>query len=132
MVVRKMYPTSGGYEAATTSATYEHGGYVTVELDSPVKVEKDEWFSTVVKVSNDKGDAKIMTSYKNSKEMSYVGGENNWSNLKNYVGRIKVYTKLEDKQQEQSKTTGNFTNLIVMARFDDEEEFTDTLYQELP
>ncbi len=122
-------PTSGGYEAATTSATYEHGGYVTVELDSPVKVEKDEWFSTVVKVSNDKGDAKIMTSYKNSKEMSYVGGENNWSNLKNYVGRIKVYTKLEDKQQEQSKTTGNFTNLIVMARFDDEEEFTDTLYQ---
>ena len=94
-------------------------------------MEKDEWFSTVVKVSNDKGDAKIMTSYKNSKEMSYVGGENNWSNLKNYVGRIKVYTKLEDKQQEQSKTTGNFTNLIVMARFDDEEEFTDTLYQEL-
>ena len=38
-----------------------------------------------------------MTSYKNGREMSYINNGSGWTQLKNYVGRIKVYTKLENK-----------------------------------
>ena len=79
-----------------------NGGRPTSELPShlmnqPVKIEKDQWFSAIVSVSNENGDAKIMTSYKNGREMSYINNGSGWTQLKNYVGRIKVYTKLENK-----------------------------------
>ena len=90
-------PVSGGYLANTTTAYFENSGYVTIELNQPVKIEKDQWFSAIVSVSNEKGDAKIMTSYKNGREMSYINNGSGWTQLKNYVGRIKVYTKLENK-----------------------------------
>lgn len=90
-------PVSGGYLANTTTAYFENSGYVTIELNQPVKIEKDQWFSAIVSVSNEKGDAKIMTSYKNGREMSYINSGSGWTQLKNYVGRIKVYTKLENK-----------------------------------
>ena len=90
-------PVSGGYLANTTTEYFENSGYVTIELNQPVKIEKDQWFSAIVSVSNEKGDAKIMTSYKNGREMSYINNGSGWTQLKNYVGRIKVYTKLENK-----------------------------------
>ena len=90
-------PVSGGYLANTTTAYFENSGYVTIELNQPVKIEKDQWFSAIVSVSNENGDAKIMTSYKNGREMSYINNGSGWTQLKNYVGRIKVYTKLENK-----------------------------------
>ena len=90
-------PVSGGYLANTTTAYFENSGYVTIELNQPVKIEKDQWFSAIVSVSNENGDAKIMTSYKNGREMSYINNGSGWIQLKNYVGRIKVYTKLENK-----------------------------------
>ena len=90
-------PVSGGYLANTTTAYFENSGYVTIELNQPVKIEKDRWFSAIVSVSNENGDAKIMTSYKNGREMSYINNGSGWTQLKNYVGRIKVYTKLENK-----------------------------------
>ena len=90
-------PVSGGYLANTTTAYFENSGYVTIELNQPVKIEKDQWFSAIVSVSNENGDAKIMTSYKNGREMSYINNGSGWTQLKNYVGRIKVYTKLKNK-----------------------------------
>ena len=90
-------PVSGGYLANATTAHFENSGYVTIELNQPVKIEKDQWFSAIVSVSNENGDAKIMTSYKNGREMSYINNGSGWTQLKNYVGRIKVYTKLENK-----------------------------------
>ena len=92
-------PVSGGYLANTTTAYFENSGYVTIELNQPVKIEKDQWFSAIVSVSNENGDAKIMTSYKNGREMSYINNGSGWTQLKNYVGRIKVYTKLENKEE---------------------------------
>ena len=90
-------PVSGGYLANTTTAYFANSGYVTIELNQPVKIEKGQWFSAIVSVSNENGDAKIMTSYKNGREMSYINNGSGWTQLKNYVGRIKVYTKLENK-----------------------------------
>ena len=65
-------PVSGGYLANTTTAYFENSGYVTIELNQPVKIEKDQWFSAIVSVSNENGDAKIMTSYKNGRESSHI------------------------------------------------------------
>ncbi len=118
-------PVAGGTLAAEVSGFYEHGGQVTLELDSTVRLDKDEWFSVIVSVSNPKDDAKIITSYKSGKDLSYSGGGDSWSKLGNFVGRIKVYTKLED---EVKTLDGNFTNLIVFARFDGEDEFINTQY----
>lgn len=119
-------PVSGGTSAGKTTAFFEHGGYVTLELDNPVKLEKDEWFSVIVRVSNEKGNAKIITAYKDSKDLSFSsGGGNDFSKLNNIVGRIKAYTKLEEKQEIDNS---NFTNLIVLARFSDEDEFVNTVY----
>lgn len=89
-------PTSGGVSAAKKTITSSHGGYLTVELDSPVKVEKDEWFSVIVRVSNPENDAKIVTAYKDVKTLSYANGGYGWSSLGNFVGRIKAYTSLEE------------------------------------
>lgn len=89
-------PTSGGFSASKKTITSSHGGYLTVELDSPVKVEKDEWFSVIVRVSNPENDAKIVTAYKDVKTLSYANGGYGWSSLGNFVGRIKAYTSLEE------------------------------------
>lgn len=87
-------PVSGGQSAGTTAKTFEHGGYVTVELKDPVKVEPNEWFSVIVRVSNSAGNAKIVTAYRAGKDLSYVGSGENWNKLGNFVGRIKAYTSL--------------------------------------
>lgn len=89
-------PTSGGVSAAKKTITSSHGGYLTVELDSPVKVENGEWFSVIVRVSNPENDAKIVTAYKDVKTLSYANGGYGWSSLGNFVGRIKAYTSLEE------------------------------------
>lgn len=87
-------PVSGGQSAGTTVKSFEHGGYVTVELKDPVKVDPSEWFSVIVRVSNSAGNAKIVTAYRAGKDLSYVGSGENWNKLGNFVGRIKAYTSL--------------------------------------
>lgn len=87
-------PVSGGQSAGTTAKTFEHGGYVTVELKDPVRVDPNEWFSVIVRVSNSAGNAKIVTAYRAGKDLSYVGNGENWNKLGNFVGRIKAYTSL--------------------------------------
>lgn len=95
-------PVSGGYCASKTTAFFEHGGYVTVELNEPVKLEKDEWFSVVVSVSNESGDAKIITAYKDIKDLSFAKGGGEWQKMGNFTPRIKAYTKLESSEHGHS------------------------------
>lgn len=116
-------PTFGGQKAAQVQKTFEHGGYVTLELDREVILQKGDWFSVIISVTNDAGDARVITAYKDSMTLSYSG--NGFSKLTNCVGRIKAFTKLEDKNNQ---TSGTFTNLVVPARFDDEEEFISDKY----
>ena len=123
-------PVSGGYLANTTTAYFENSGYVTIELNQPVKIEKDQWFSAIVSVSNENGDAKIMTSYKNGREMSYINNGSGWTQLKNYVGRIKVYTKLENKVENptiEEPTTEAPTTAEVTTTLKPTMEVTTTL-----
>ena len=123
-------PVSGGYLANTTTEYFENSGYVTIELNQPVKIEKDQWFSAIVSVSNEKGDAKIMTSYKNGREMSYINNGSGWTQLKNYVGRIKVYTKLENKVENPTievPTTEAPTTAEVTTTLKPTTEVTTTL-----
>lgn len=116
-------PVSGGVLAGEQISFFEHGGYVTVELKNDIKLEKDEWYSVIVKVSNEKGDAKIITGYKDTKNFSYYKSGENWYKLGNFVARIKAFTKLKDQKNDD-----NFTNLLVFARFDGEDEFINTQY----
>ena len=116
-------PTSGGRLAASVSKTFDHGGYVTLELENGVPLEKGSWFSVIIRVENARGNAKVVTAYKDLMTLSYAG--EGFSKLQNCVGRIKAFTKLEDEQNELS---GNFTNLIVPVRFADEEEFIHDIY----
>ena len=123
-------PVSGGYLTNTTTAYFENSGYVTIELNQPVKIEKDQWFSAIVSVSNENGDAKIMTSYKNGREMSYINNGSGWTQLKNYVGRIKVYTKLENKVENPTievPTTEAPTTAEVTTTLKPTTEVTTTL-----
>ncbi len=99
-------PVSGGYSAAKATAFFEHGGYVTVELENQVKVEKGEWFSVIVRVSNEKGDAKVITSYKSGKDLSYYRSGESWYKLGNFVGRVKAYTALVD---DSARDIGSLT-----------------------
>ena len=122
-------PVSGGYLANTTTAYFENSGYVTIELNQPVKIEKDQWFSAIVSVSNENGDAKIMTSYKNGREMSYINNGSGWTQLKNYVGRIKVYTKLENKVENptvEAPTTEALTTEVTTTLEPTTEKQTET------
>lgn len=95
-------PTSGGVSAAKKTVFSSHGGYLTVELDTPVKLEKGEWFSVIVRVSNAENNAKVITAYKDVKTLSYSNGGYGWSKLGNFVGRIKAYTTLEDDEKKPS------------------------------
>lgn len=87
-------PTAGISQGKTVM-TFEHGGFVTVELDRAVRVKKDEWFSVIVRVSNDSGDCKIITAYKDAMDLSYYGNGASWSKFGNFVGRVKAFTSLK-------------------------------------
>ena len=116
-------PIAGGKLAASVQKTFDHGGYVTLEFEKGVPLEKGSFFSVIIRVENPAGNAKIVTAYKNLMTLSYAG--ESFSKLSNCVGRIKAFTKLEDGKNELS---GNFTNLIIPVRFADEEEYIHDIY----
>lgn len=96
-------PVSGGVSAAKIVKEFDHGGYVTLETEEPVRLDPGEWFSVIVRVSNPTGDARIVTAYKDTKNLSYVSSGDNWNKLGNFVARIKAYTTLE----EETKIVGD-------------------------
>lgn len=53
---------TGGKLAASASASYEHAGYYTIELDKNVTLTPGSYFSIAVRVSNPKNDARIRTA----------------------------------------------------------------------
>lgn len=104
-------PTAGKSQGKT-AVTLEHGGFVTVELDRAVRVEKDEWFSVIARVSNAGGDCKIITAYKDAMDLSYSGSGDNWSKLGNFVGRVKAFTSV--KLLGDVDLNGKVTSLDVL------------------
>ena len=102
---------------------FTYGGYVTISLTDEVILKNNEWFSIVVKVNN--GNAKIRLCEKNGKDYSFTKTSSSFSKLNNYVGRIKALTK--NISQVDSNST--FTNLVVLTKFSDEDEFINDIYQ---
>ena len=115
-------PTNGTLIAKEVN-NFTYGGYITISLTDEVILKKDEWFSIVVRVSN--GNAKIRICEKNGKDYSFTKASTSFSKLNNYVGRIKALTK--NISQVDSNST--FTNLVVLTKFSDEDEFINDIYQ---
>lgn len=86
------YSATGGNLAAAKTMTFPLGGFVTVPLDTPVALEKGQWFSVVVRVAD--SDASIKASAPNGKSYSYIPYGSGWSALPYSVGRIKALTKV--------------------------------------
>lgn len=117
-------PTAGGESVYKTKAEFAYGGYVTVPVNADISLSAGEWFSVIVRVVG--GSAKIRVSPKNGKDLSYAGTSYGFSKIGNYVGRIKAQTKVCAETEDETKYT--FTNLVVLAKFSDEAEFADDVY----
>lgn len=86
-------PTKGTL-AATQTASFEHAGYYTVTLDTPVRIEKGSYFSIAVKVSNPTGGAAIRLTQDNKPTYFYREDWEYWSKS-NYTARVKAFTTVE-------------------------------------
>ncbi|MDY5345436.1 MAG: lectin like domain-containing protein [Eubacteriales bacterium] len=87
---------SGTLQAEKTQ-TFKYGGFNTVKLDTPIKVEKGSYFSIVTEVSNPNGDAYVSVAQSESKKSSYTKTYDEYGYILNggYVAGIKAYTKLK-------------------------------------
>lgn len=117
-------PTAGGESVYKTSAHFAYGGYVTVPIDGQISLSAGEWFSVIVRITA--GSAKIRLCGKNGKNLSYAGTSYGFSEMGNYVGRIKALTKICSDPDDKQPT---FTNLVVLAKFSDEAEFINDVYE---
>lgn len=105
----KTNPTSGTL-ATTETSLFEYGGYRTVKLTNPVKLNKGSFFSVVVELSGN-NDTKI-TCAKQFSNNSYVYSYNSWNKITGYnTPRIKAYTSLLNNLQEDTKIDINIANL---------------------
>ena len=125
-------PTAGGKSVAKQTMSFDCGGYVTIPLSNPIKLNEGEWFSVVIRIIE--GDAKITLSLKNGKDLSYAGSGSGFSKFGNYVARIKALTSAVnaaggDGEDEVLDSSVNFVNLVVLAKFNDETEFVNDVYQ---
>ena len=124
-----------GTLAAQKTQTFKYGGYNTIKLDTPIKLAQGSYFSIVVNTRNSAGDAFVRMVQSESKKPSYGGGYYGYDYISygGAVARIKAYTKLGDDIPEQESPDDeikdwNFTNLVLFAKFQDEDEFTGTKY----
>ena len=125
-------PTAGGKSVTKQTMSFDCGGYVTIPLSNPIKLNEGEWFSVVIRIIE--GDAKITLSPKNGKDLSYAGSGSGFSKFGNYVARIKALTSTVnaaggDGKDEVLDSSVNFVNLVVLAKFNDETEFVNDVYQ---
>ena len=85
--------TGGGRPVATKQMRFSNVGFVTVPLDTPIKLEQGEWFSVVARIVD--GNAKLRLSQENSERYSYNGSGDSYSEIPyKRVARIKALTKL--------------------------------------
>lgn len=126
-----------GTLAAQKTQTFKYGGYNTIKLDTPIKLAQGSYFSIVVNIRNSVGDAFVRMVQSESKKPSYGGGYYGYDYISygGAVARIKAYTKLSDDISTQESPDDeikdwNFTNLVLFAKFQGEDEFIDTKYED--
>nr|QGT51007.1 hypothetical protein Firmicute1046_0830 [uncultured Firmicutes bacterium] len=83
-----------GTLAVTQTAQFEHAGYYTVTLDTPVRIEKGSYFSVVAKVSNTAGTAAVRLTSDNKRTYFF---KDYWFKSK-YAARIKAFTVVQEEE----------------------------------
>ncbi len=111
------------------SQTYEYGGTKTVKLKKPIKLERDQYFSIIVRVHNADNTALLSTSIDPSfDDMTYALVNDKWVNYHTNqndgtaVARIRAFTK---EYPIEGATSNSLNNAIVKLdnqkmRFGDE------------
>ena len=91
-----------GVLVAEKTQTFKYGGYKTIKLDEPVKIDKGQYFSVVAEVSNPTNDAYVNVVQSESKKPSFYKTYDGYDFMANggYVARVKAYTKLKDAEPD--------------------------------
>lgn len=125
-------PTQGAPKSTQTAffANPIATGHYTVKLDNPVELNVGEWFSIVVHLTNEAGDARIMLGTDSSmNDMTYYRQKDVWKSFKyestsypyadaksHQVARIRAFTRTEARTQTLAKTMNNAL-IIIQDRF---------------
>lgn len=94
-------PINGTRAVATGERTVPYAGFYTIELNQPVKLEKDRYFTVVVTMPEG---GKICTSRENStNDLTFRSWPNgNWTKGHSENYRIKAFTKLHSDSEMQN------------------------------
>lgn len=96
-----------GTKVYSKSQKVKFAGNYTITIDTPIEINKNEYFSVVVTVSNPTGDARVLMSNEkqwSNNDMSYytTDGEK-WNNCgsqgQGYALRIKAFTTTENRDE---------------------------------
>lgn len=92
-VTNGMTDPEKGKHAGGGQATFDYGGFRTIELDSPVALEKGQRFACVVSVSNSDDSVVICNMLGKTGDNAFVC-KDHWQSANNYTPRIKAFTAL--------------------------------------
>lgn len=92
-------PESGTL-VSTGERILDYGGYHTIILDNLAKIDSGSYYSVVVSVSSNSGGSSYILYALNSSENTYYKSSNGWNNYR-YAGRIKAYTILQEKEENE-------------------------------
>ena len=92
-------PESGTL-VSTGERILDYGGYHTIILDNLAKIDSGSYYSVVVSVSSNSGGSSYILYALNSSENTYYRSSNGWNNYR-YAGRIKAYTILQEKEENE-------------------------------
>lgn len=88
---------------ASKEQFFEQAGYRTIDLDNLIKIKNGEKFSIVVKLKSASSSSPyVSTSLNNG--LCYRKNNGSWSKINNNVLRIKGYTILKEKQEDEPST----------------------------
>lgn len=101
-----------GVLAAEKTMTFKYGGYNTVKLDAPVKLDAGSYFSIVAEVSDPRGESYVCVVQSDSKKPSFRKTSDGYDYISNggCIARIKAYTVLTDAEPDHA--AHNYGELI--------------------
>lgn len=101
-----------GILKATKAQTFEQSGYRTIELDDLVKIKKGEKFSIVIQLSSTSSSSPYVSTAQGN-GLCYRKYNGSWSKINNNALRIKGYTILDEKQNDENESV-NIQNASIL------------------
>jgi len=106
--ISNITPTKGTLAAQKTEV-FEHAGYHTIMLDTPIKIEQGSYFSVVIKVSSTASKAAVRLTQESN--LTYLN-QDYWYKS-NYAARIKAFTVCEENKSGCDTVGHNWDNGVV-------------------